>query len=156
MDPLPWYVCMPQHTKRLVINQSFLQRALFYHVCNRSLCIISVKAQMAEEQEFLYLNYFWVILGERAGWARGAAATPSPHPISEMFEFFRAKVLVRKHYNSSQGQDSRPASLAFVLSKRCGNPQAGCYFHQESNDKRMKAKNDQDRNLPRLLFLWRL
>ena len=40
---------MLRHTKRLVVNQSFLQHALFCHVCNRRLYIISVKAEMAEE-----------------------------------------------------------------------------------------------------------
>ena len=38
------WACMLRHTKRYVINQSFLQHELFYHVCNRSLCIISVKS----------------------------------------------------------------------------------------------------------------
>ena len=32
------------------------------------------------------------------------------------------------------------------------NPRDGCYFYQESNDKRMKAKNDQEGLLPRLCF----
>ena len=31
-----------------VINQSFLQHALFYHVCDLSLCITSVKAKTIE------------------------------------------------------------------------------------------------------------
>ena len=33
------------------------------------------------------------------------------------------------------------------------NPGDGCYFHQESNDKRMKANDDQDGLLPRLVFV---
>ena len=33
----------------LVINQSFLQHALFCHVCNHSLYNISVEAEMAEK-----------------------------------------------------------------------------------------------------------
>ena len=41
---------MPQHTSSEV--HSFLQHALFCHVCNRSLCIISVKAKMGEEKSF--------------------------------------------------------------------------------------------------------
>ena len=41
---------MLRYAKRQVINQSFLQHAWFCHVCNRSLYIISVKAEMAEEQ----------------------------------------------------------------------------------------------------------
>jgi hypothetical protein len=40
---------MLKHTKRQVINQSFLQHALFCHVYNRSVYIISVKVEMAEE-----------------------------------------------------------------------------------------------------------
>ena len=31
-----------------------------------------------------------------------------------------------------------------------GNSRDGCYFHQESNDKRIEAKDDQDTLLPRL------
>ena len=42
-------ICITRDTKRQVINQRFLQRALFCHVCNRSLYIISVKTEMAEE-----------------------------------------------------------------------------------------------------------
>ena len=34
-----------------------------------------------------------------------------------------------------------------------GNPADGCYFHQEGNDKGMKANDDQDGLLPRLLCL---
>ena len=33
-----------------------------------------------------------------------------------------------------------------------GNSRDGCYFHQESNDKRMKAKDDPDGLRLRLLF----
>ena len=32
-----------------------------------------------------------------------------------------------------------------------GNSRGGCYFQQESNDKRIEAKDDQDTLLPRLL-----
>ena len=40
---------MLRHTKQ-VINQSFfLQHALFCHVCNRSLYVISVEAEMVKE-----------------------------------------------------------------------------------------------------------
>ena len=38
------------------------------------------------------------------------------------------------------------------LNVYCGNPRDGCYFDQDSNDKRKKAKDDQDGLLPRLLF----
>ena len=34
-----------------------------------------------------------------------------------------------------------------------GNPRDGCYFHQESNDNRMKKNDDQDGLLPRLVFV---
>ena len=40
---------MLKHTKHQVINQSFLQHALFCHVYNRSVYFISVKVEMAEE-----------------------------------------------------------------------------------------------------------
>ena len=42
---------MLRHTKRQVINRSFLQHALFCHVCNRSEYIISVKAEIDDFHE---------------------------------------------------------------------------------------------------------
>ena len=43
---------MLRHTKCYAIGQSFfLQHALFCHVCNSSLYIISVEAEMADREE---------------------------------------------------------------------------------------------------------
>ena len=46
--PSDFWGCMLRHTKREVLIK-VLRHALFCHVCNRSLCIISVEAEMAEE-----------------------------------------------------------------------------------------------------------
>ena len=47
-----------RHTKSIKV----LQHALFCHVCNRSLCIISVEAEMAEELKILRFSFYLIRL----------------------------------------------------------------------------------------------